>query len=76
VAVKPILGSDTGMADTRVEGDRVVLQIPPAPELTGTRAVAEITVRGITPGQAVMTFDPSDLEGASVTYSQTTLEVR
>jgi hypothetical protein len=76
VAVKPILGSETGMADTRIEGDRVVLQIPASPDLTGTRAVAEITVRGIAPGQAVLTFEPSDLEGASVTYSQTTLEVR
>jgi general secretion pathway protein D len=76
VAVKPILGSDTGMADTRVEGDRVVLQIPPSPELTGTRAIAEITVRGIAPGEATLTFQPSDLQGASVAYSQTTLQVR
>jgi general secretion pathway protein D len=76
VAVKPILGSDTGMADARVEGDRVVLEIPPSADLSGTRAVAEITLLGMAPGESAITFQPSELAGASVTYSQTTIQVR
>jgi general secretion pathway protein D len=76
VAVKAILGSDTGVAEANVQGDRVVLQIPPSPDLTGTRAVAEITLRGIAPGEATLTFQPSELQDAAATYSQTTIQVR
>lgn len=76
VGVRPILGSGTGMAESRIDSDRVVIQIPESPDLSGTRAVAEITLRGIAPGRAALAFEPMEMPGASVTLSQAVVEIR
>ena len=76
MAVRPILGSGTGVADSRIDGNRVVIELPSTSELSGTRAVAEVTLRGIARGRATVTFDPPDLPGASVTTSQAVVEVK
>ena len=77
LSAKPILGSDSGMAEGRVDdGNHVVLAFPGAEMLGGTRALAEITVRGISPGRSAFTFDPLDLGGVSVTPSQLVVDVK
>ena len=76
VAVKPILGSGTGVADARVENGRVVITFPSAEELAGTRALAEITLRGIAPGRSALTLEPGELTGATVSSSQSMIDVR
>ncbi len=77
LSAKPILGSDSGMAEGRVDdGNHVVLAFPGAETLGGTRALAEITLRGIAPGRSAFTFDPLDLGGVSVTPSQLVVDVK
>ena len=76
VVVRPILGSGTGVADARVENGRVVIEFPGAEDLAGTRAVAEITLRGVAPGRSALTFEPAELTGATVSSSQSVIEVR
>ncbi len=76
LSVKPILGSDSGMSEGRVEEGRIVIAFPGAESLSGTRALAEITLRGIMPGRTALTFEPLDLGGVSVTPSQAVLEVK
>ena len=76
VVVRPILGSGTGVAEGRIESDRVVIQLPESPDLSGTRAVAEITLRGIAPGRAALAFEPMEMPGASPTLSQAVVDVR
>ena len=56
VAVRPIL-SDGGVADARIESGRVIVEIASAPALSGTRAIAEIVLRGIAPGNAALSFE-------------------
>ena len=76
VAVRPILGSGTGAAEGWIDGDRVLITIPATAELSGTRAVAEITLRGIAAGRSTLTFEPLEMSGASVTLSQAVVDVR
>jgi general secretion pathway protein D len=76
VVVKPILGSGTGVADARVENGRVVIEFPGAEDLAGTRAVAEITLRGIAAGRSALTFEPAEIPGATVLSSQSVIDVR
>jgi len=76
VFAKPILGSDSGAADADIEPGRVVLEIPASPDMTGTRAVAQITLRGLAPGRAAMSFEPVQIEGASTTLSGAMVDVR
>jgi general secretion pathway protein D len=76
VVVRPILGSGSGIADAVVENGRIVLQFPDAGDLAGTRAVAEITLRGAAAGRSVLTFEPVELAGAIVSSSQSVIEVR
>ena len=76
VVVKAILGSGTGVADARIENGRVVIEFPGAEDLAGTRAVAEITLRGIAPGRSVLTFEPAELPGATVSSSQSVIDVK
>ena len=56
VAVRPIL-SDGGIADAHIESGRVIVEIASAPSLSGTRPIAEIILRGIAPGNAVLSFE-------------------
>jgi hypothetical protein len=76
VVVRPILGSGTGVAEGSIESDRVVIQLPESADLSGTRAVAEITLRGIAPGRAALSFEPMEMPGASPTLSQAVVDVR
>ena len=76
LSVKPILGSDSGMSEGRVEEGRIVLAFPGAESLSGTRALAEITLRGITPGRSALTFEPLDLGGVPVTPSAAVVDVK
>ncbi len=74
--VRPILGNGTGMAEGRVENGRVVIAFPGADDLSGTRAVAEITLRGVAPGRTALVYEPLELSGVSVTASQAVVDVR
>ncbi len=76
VVVRPILGNGTGMADGHVENGRVVIAFPGAEDLSGTRALAEVTLRGIAPGRTALAFEPMDLAGVSATPSQAVVDVR
>ena len=76
VVVKPILGSGTGVADARVGNGHIVIQFPDAEDLAGTRAVAEITLRGVAPGRSTLTFEPAELPGATVSSSQSVIDVK
>jgi general secretion pathway protein D len=75
VVAKPIMGSGSGVADANILDNKVVIQIPSSPDLTGTRAVAEITLRGIAGGRATLTLAPTDMN-AVVTTSQSVVDVR
>jgi general secretion pathway protein D len=76
LAVRPILGSDSGMAEGHVEGGRALITFPGVESLSGTRALAEITIRGIAPGRSALAFDPLELGGAPVTGSQAVVDVK
>jgi general secretion pathway protein D len=75
VVAKPIMGSGSGVAEANIRDNQVVIQIPSSPDLTGTRAVAEITLRGIAAGRATLTLAPTDMN-AVVTTSQSVVDVR
>ncbi|HTR05037.1 MAG TPA: secretin N-terminal domain-containing protein [Thermoanaerobaculia bacterium] len=76
LAVKPILGSDTGMAEGHVDNGRAVITFPAVESLGGTRALAEITVRGIAPGRSALSLETTELGGVSVTPSQAVVDVK
>jgi general secretion pathway protein D len=73
IAVRPIL-SETGVADAHIEKGRVVIEIPSAIALSGTRAVAEITLQGIAPGKSSLAFEKTPSDGA--TTSSAAVEVK
>ncbi len=76
VVVRPIIGSGSGVAEARIEGNYAVIGFPDAGDLTGTRAVAEITLRGQAPGRTALTIESTELAGASVTFAQAVVDVR
>jgi general secretion pathway protein D len=76
VVARPILGSDSGVAEGRIEAGRVVLAFPGAEELSGTRALAEITLLGVAAGRSAITFEPLELGGVSVIPSQAVVDVK
>jgi hypothetical protein len=76
VAVRPILGGANGVADSHIDNGRAVITLPAAPDATGTRAVAEITLRGMSAGRSALAFDPVAMEGTTVTLSQSVVDVR
>jgi general secretion pathway protein D len=65
VSAQPIL--DEGVADTRIEPGRVVLDLPGGTALTGTRAVARISIRGLAAGRTVLSFDRAPGSTAAAT---------
>ncbi|HTD52683.1 MAG TPA: hypothetical protein VK780_06645, partial [Thermoanaerobaculia bacterium] len=73
VAVRPIL-SETGVADAHIEKGRVVIEIPSAVALSGTRAFAEITLAGIAPGKSSLAFEKAPSDGAAT--SSAAVEVK
>jgi general secretion pathway protein D len=76
VVVRPILGSGTGVADAVVQKDHIVIQFPSAEVLGGTRALAEITLRGIALGRSALAFEPTDLAGATISSTQSVIDVK
>ncbi len=72
--VRPIL-SDQGVADAHIEPGRVVVEIPSTVGVSGTRAVAEITLQGVAPGRSTLTFERPSANGA-VSLSEATVQVR
>ena len=76
VSVRPVLVGDNGLTVARIEGGAVVLELPDAADLSGTRAIAEVTLRGIAPGLATMAYEPVEMPGATVTFSTAVTSVR
>ena len=77
LVARPILSSDGGIADATIdESGRVKLAIPPIPDMTGTRVIAQITLRGVGVGRAALAFEPVQFDGASATVSQAVVDVR
>jgi general secretion pathway protein D len=74
VAVRPILAGG-GTAEGRVESGRVVLDIPAGLSLSGTRPLAEITLRGITAGSSKLSFQKATTGGQAI-LSEAAVEVR
>ncbi len=74
VFVRPILGSETGVADGRIDQGRVVIELPGFTDLSGTRAVAEITLQGVAPGRSTLSFERAAAEGL-VSLSEAVVEV-
>ncbi len=74
VSVRPIL-SGAGAGDASVSGGRVVLELPGGVNLSGTRPVAEITLRGMGSGRTKLSFE-RPLAGSVVATSDAAIEVR
>ena len=56
-----------GVAETRVEPGRVVFELPGSVTLWGTVRVAEITVKALAAGRAVLSFDQAPGSTSSAT---------
>jgi general secretion pathway protein D len=76
VVARPILTGGDGVADARIDNDRAIITLPASPDSSGTRAIAEITLRGIAPGRASLSFEPVVMDGTTVTLSQSVVDVR
>ncbi len=76
VSVRPLLLGAGGMTVAQIEGRDVVLELPDSADFSGTRAVAEVTVRGVAPGLATVAFEPVEMAGATVTFSTAVVSVR
>ena len=77
LVARPILASDGGIADATIdEKGRVALSIPPIPDMSGTRVIAQITLRGVGVGRAALSFEPVQFDGVGATVSQTVVDVR
>ncbi len=76
VSVRPVLVGDYGPTEARIEGGIVVLELQDSMDLSGTRAIAEVTLRGIAPGLAMMAYEPAEMPGATVTFSTAVAQVR
>jgi general secretion pathway protein D len=72
VAARPIL-SDSGVADARIDPGRAIIEVPAAFSLSGTRAVAEITLQGVAAGKSALSFENPPAEGT--TQSNAVVEV-
>jgi hypothetical protein len=76
VVAKPILGGGTGVADATITAGQVMLQFSGSEDLSGTRAIGEIILRGVGTGRASLSFEPVEIENTSVTFSQAVVDVR
>ena len=74
VGVRPIVGG-AGVGEGSVEGSKVILDLPSGLGLSGTRSLAEITVRGISPGSAKLSFNQATTGGQAI-LSEAAIEVR
>ncbi|MGE5275637.1 MAG: secretin N-terminal domain-containing protein [Acidobacteriota bacterium] len=66
VGVRPIL-QDSAAAETRIEPGRVVLDLPGGNPLSGTQAIAQITLQGVAAGRSVLSFEEAPGSSASAT---------
>jgi hypothetical protein len=64
-AARPILSTD-GLADARIDGRQVILQLPVGTPLSGTRAIAELTVVGVAPGRGVLSVQGAGAGASAV----------
>ena len=76
VVARPVLTDASGVAEARIENDHAIITLPASPDATGTRAVAEITLRGMAVGRTSLSFDPVVMDGTTVTLSQSVVDVR
>jgi general secretion pathway protein D len=76
ISVRPVFGGSTGVAIGRIEGASIVLELPDSADVTGTRTLAEVTLRGIAPGRATLAFEPIEMPGATVSFSTAVVDVR
>ena len=76
VVARPVLTDGNGVAEAHIEGDRAIITLPASPDATGTRAIAEITLRGIGAGRTALTLDPVVMDGTTVTLSQSVVDVK
>ncbi len=53
---RPILSS-AGVADARIQGGQVILQLPAGTPLSGTRAIAELSIVGVAAGRAILSVE-------------------
>jgi general secretion pathway protein D len=74
VAVRPIVGG-AGTGEGRVEGNKVILDLPSGLGLSGTRSLAEITIKGIAAGTTKLSFDKATTGGQAI-LSDAVVEVR
>ena len=74
VAVRPIVVG-AGTAEGKVEGNKVILDLPSALGLSGTHSLAEITIRGMAPGAAKLSFE-NTTTGTSVVLADASVVVR
>jgi general secretion pathway protein D len=74
VAVRPIVVG-AGTAEGKVEGNKVILDLPSALGLSGTHSLAEITIRGMAPGAAKLSFE-NMTTGTSVVLADASVVVR
>jgi general secretion pathway protein D len=75
VAVRPIVVG-AGTAEGRVEGNKVILDLPSALGLSGTHSLAEITIRGVAPGAAKLSFESAPTGSQAVVLADARVEVR
>ena len=64
------------MAEGHVDNGHAVVTFPAIDALGGTRALAEITLRGIAPGRSTLAIEPAELGGAAVTPGQAVVDVK
>jgi general secretion pathway protein D len=74
VGVRPIVDG-TGTGEGQVEGNKVILDLPSGLGLSGTRSLAEITIKGISPGSTKLSFDRATTGGQAI-LSDVAVEVR
>ena len=72
VGVRTIL-PDGGVADASVQADRILIQMPGPLSVSGTRAIAEIVIQGVKPGQSKLAFERG---GSSADFGEATVDVR
>jgi general secretion pathway protein D len=72
LSVRPIL-SNGGHADSGIEGNRIVLELPGGLNLAGTQPIAEVVLQGIKAGKATLSFDKTP-DGAG--WTPLAVEVR
>jgi general secretion pathway protein D len=56
-SARPILTAEDGVAEARIQGGFVVLQLPAGTAISGTQAIAELTLTGVAPGRSTLSVE-------------------